>query len=87
MSLQTMNILYEKMGNERYLLSETRTFNAVCYEDNYFPKGKFKLCNSLFHSAYLVFVNSFVFYCQYVCRALSVEKLIKQLTLNQSGQT
>ena len=24
-------------------------------EDNYFPKGKFKLFNSLFHSVYLAF--------------------------------
>ena len=29
--------------------------HAVCCEDNYFPKGKFKLFNSLFHSVYLVF--------------------------------
>ena len=87
MSLLTMNILYEKKGNDRYLWSEARTINAVCYEDNYFPKRKFKLCNRLFHSVYLVFFNTFAFYCQYVCRALSVEKLIKKLTLNQSGQT
>ena len=77
-----MNSLYEIRGNDGFLWSEARTFNAVCYENNYFPKRKFKLCNSLFHSAYLVFVNSFVFYCQYVCRALSVGKLIKKLILN-----
>ena len=28
---------------------------AVCYEDNYFPKEKLILFNSLFHSVYLVF--------------------------------
>ena len=27
---------------------------AVCCEDDYFPKGKFKLFNSLFHSVYLI---------------------------------
>ena len=29
--------------------------HAVCCEDNYFPKGKFKLYNTLFHTVYLVF--------------------------------
>ena len=29
--------------------------HAVCCEDNYFPKGKFKLFNSLFHLVYLAF--------------------------------
>ena len=28
---------------------------ALCCEDNYFPKGKFKLFNRLFHLVYLVF--------------------------------
>ena len=32
-----------------------KDIHAVCCEDNYFPKGKFKLFNSLFHSVYLVF--------------------------------
>ena len=32
-----------------------KNIHAVCYEDNYFPKEKFKLFNSLFHSVYLVF--------------------------------
>ena len=27
--------------------------HAVCCEDNYFPKRKFKLFNSFFHSVYL----------------------------------
>ena len=26
----------------------------MCYEDNYFPKKKFKLFNSLYHSVYLL---------------------------------
>ena len=39
-----MNSLYEKRGNDGFLWSEARTFNAVCYENNYFPKRKFKLC-------------------------------------------
>ena len=29
-------------------------FYAVCCEDNYFPKGEFKLFNNLFHLVYLV---------------------------------
>ena len=32
-----------------------KDIHAVCCEDNYFPKGKFKLFNSLFHLVYLVF--------------------------------
>ena len=32
-----------------------KNIHAVCCEDNYFPKEKFKLFNSLFHSVYLVF--------------------------------
>ena len=30
----------------------------MCCEDDYFPKGKFKSFNSLFHSVYLVFPKS-----------------------------
>ena len=30
----------------------------MCREEDYFPKGKFKLFNSLFHSVYLVFPKS-----------------------------
>ena len=32
-----------------------KDIQAVCCEDNYFPKGKFKLFNSLFHMVYLAF--------------------------------
>ena len=32
-----------------------KDIHAVCCEDNYFPKGKFKLFNSLFHLVYLAF--------------------------------
>ena len=32
-----------------------RNTQAVCCEDNYFLKEKFKLFNSLYHSVYLVF--------------------------------
>ena len=33
-----------------------KNIHTVCFEDNYFPKGYFKLFNSLFHSdVYLVF--------------------------------
>ena len=44
------------------LLAMSQTIHSVCCEDNYFPKEKFKLFNSLFHSVYLVFSN-FFFYC------------------------
>ena len=36
-------------------MDREKNIHAVCCEDNYFPKGKFKLFNSLFHSVYLVF--------------------------------
>ena len=55
MSLLAMKSLYEEKGDNGYLWSEAFTLNGVCYEDNYFPKRKFKLFNSLYHSVYLVF--------------------------------
>ena len=69
--------LYEEKGNDGYLWSEAQTINVVCYEDNYFPKRKFKLLNSLYHSVYLVF-STCLFYCQYVCRALLVENVCNE---------
>ena len=40
------------------LLAISQTIHTVCYEDDYFPKGKFKLFNSLFHSVRPVFPKS-----------------------------
>ena len=40
------------------LLEISQTIHTVCCEDDYFPKGKFELFNSLFHSVYLVFPKS-----------------------------
>ena len=40
------------------LLAISQTIHTVCCEDDYFPKGKFELFNSLFHSVYLVFPKS-----------------------------
>ena len=34
-----------------------QTLHTVCCEDDYFPKGKFKLFHSLFHSVYPVFTK------------------------------
>ena len=50
MSLLAMNSLYEEKGNDGYLRWEALTFNVVCCEDNYFPKRKFQLFDSLYHS-------------------------------------
>ena len=47
MSLLAMKSLYEEKGDNGYLWSEAFTLNGVCYEDNYFPKRKFKLFNIL----------------------------------------
>ena len=44
-----------KKGNDRYLWSERKNVHAVCCEDNYFQKEKFKFSNSLFHWVYFVF--------------------------------
>ena len=33
----------------------SKDIHVVYWVDNYFPKGKFKLFNSLFHFLYLVF--------------------------------
>ena len=40
------------------LLAISQTIHTVCCEDDHFPKGKFKLFNSLFHSVWLVFPKS-----------------------------
>ena len=40
------------------LLAISQTIHTVCCEDDYFPKRKFELFNSLFHSVYLVFPKS-----------------------------
>ena len=40
------------------LLAISQTIHIVCCEDDFFPKGKFKLFNGLFHSVYLVFPKS-----------------------------
>ena len=40
------------------LLAISQTIHTVCCEDDWFPKRKFKLFNSLFHSVYLVFPKS-----------------------------
>ena len=37
------------------LLAICQTIYNVCFKDDYFPKGKFKLFGGLFHSGYLVF--------------------------------
>ena len=37
------------------LLAISQTIHTLCCEDDYFPKGKFKLFNSLFHSEYPIF--------------------------------
>ena len=55
------------------MVPQRKIIHALCCEDNYFPKGKFKFFNSLFHSMYLVFFNTFDFYCRFICRALFVE--------------
>ena len=39
-------------------LAISQTIHTVCCKDDYFPKGKFKLYNSLCHSVYLVFPKS-----------------------------
>ena len=57
------------------LLAISQTIHTVCWEDDYFPKGKFKILNSLFPLVYLVFPKKFVFYGLFVCRVLSVGPL------------
>ena len=55
MSLLAMNSLYNEKGQWPAPMDRGKNIHAVCWEDNYFPKGKFKLFYSLFHSVYLVF--------------------------------
>ena len=57
------------------MVHQRKNIRAVCCEDNYFPNGKFKFFNSLFLSVYLVFLNTFDFYCRFICRALFVGRM------------
>ena len=57
------------------MVHQRKHIHSVCCEDNYFPKGKFKFFNSLFLSVYLVFLNTFDFYCRFICRALFVRRM------------
>ena len=54
-SLLAMNSLYNGKGQWPAPMVRRKNIHTVCCEDNYFPKEKFKLFNSLFHSVYLVF--------------------------------
>ena len=54
-SLLAMNSLYDVKGRGPIPMVRRKMIHSVCSEDNYFPKGKFKLFNSLFHSVYLAF--------------------------------
>ena len=69
-----MDSLYNEKGQWPVpLMVRRKNIHAVFCESNYFPKGKFKLSNSFFHSeCTLLFFNTFDFYCQFVCHALSV---------------
>ena len=40
------------------ILSISQTIDTLCCEDKNFPRGKFKLFNSLLHSVYFVFPKS-----------------------------
>ena len=56
------------------LLAVSQTIHTVSCEDDYFPKGKFELFNSLFHSLYLAFPKSLfsitnLFAMRYLCDA------------------
>ena len=50
----------------------SHTIHTVCCKDNYFPQGKFKLFNIIFSLSVPCFSKTFVFYCRFVCLALSV---------------
>ena len=41
-----------------------------------FSNGKISIFNRFFHSVYLVFFNTFIFYCWFVCRALAVGRIV-----------
>ena len=50
------NSLYEKQGNYGYLWFNPGLTPGLCYEDNYFPKRKFKLFYSCFSQCTLFFL-------------------------------
>ena len=55
------HLLWRSTTESKYivkLLAVSQTIHTVCCEDDYFPKEKFKLFNSLFHSVYLAFPKS-----------------------------
>ena len=55
-----MSSLYEEEGNDGYLWCEAETFNAVCYEGDYFPERKLKLFNSFLSLSVPCFFKTFV---------------------------
>ena len=50
-----MKSLFDEKRQWPVPMVRVRNTQAVCCEDNYFLKEKFKLFNSLYHSVYLVF--------------------------------
>ena len=68
--LLAMNSLCNKQGQWPVPMVLVKNIHLVCCEDNYLPKGKFKLYNSLFHSVYLA---------AFVCRALVVGRIITSI--------
>ena len=73
--LLAMNSLYNEKGQWPVPMVRKENIHAVCCEDNYFPKGKFKLYNSLLHSVYLVFSIRLFSIANFFCRALSVGRI------------
>ena len=68
-----------KSKNIVKLLAINQTIRTVCCKDDYFPKGKFKLFNSLFHSVHLVIPKSLfsiahLFAVRYLCGVFSEDK-------------
>ena len=68
--LLAMNSLYNKQGQWPVPMVLVKNIHPVCCKDNYLPKGKFKLFNSLFHSVYLA---------AFFCRALAVGRIITSI--------
>ena len=75
MSLLAMNSLYRKRAMTGTYGPPEEKHSRRVLRGQQFSKRKIKIFNSLFLSVYLVFLNTFDFYCRFICRALFVGRM------------
>ena len=74
MTFLAMNILYNEKGQWPVSIVRRKNIHAVCCEDNYFPRGKFKSLHQMvcftectLFIQYVLFLWSICLPCAYIC--------------------